>query len=171
MDTIEIANLREYPQFVPVLARWHHWEWLRGYGDGTRNSVPENGDIAADLREREHNLRTHFGPGAVPTTFVALTRESELRPVGSVSIVYYRFTNHRLPSEWLTNLYVLKQYRKQGIGEHLLDYVAEYATEHSINHLKLYTRDREEFYRKRDWRFSHKGLVQGSSVSVLEKWL
>ena len=157
------------------MASWHHSEWLRGYAGGAREKCLSSKEIASDVHEREHNLRTHFGSAAVPSTFIALSNNSsngdaQLSVIGSASIVYYKFSHHRIPSEWLTNLYVLEEYRQQGIGQQLLEFMSDFAAENKIQHLKLYTKDKADYYQKRDWDFSHKGLVQGSSVSVLEKW-
>ncbi|SMF20652.1 Acetyltransferases [Alteromonadaceae bacterium Bs31] len=175
VDHIEIENLRDHPQFVPVLASWHHSEWLKGYAGSTREQRQPDRQHGQDMQEREQALRSHFSVGPVPSTFIALLNNSEngsteRKVIGSVSIVHYKFSHHRMPSEWLTNLYVLEEYRQQGIGQQLLDYISEFAADNQILHLKLYTKDKEAYYRKRDWIFSHKGLVQGGSVSVLEKW-
>ncbi len=176
MSAIEysIANLRDFPQFVPELARWHHSEWLKGYADLARRQTISDKDVSKDIHERELNLHSHFGEAPVPSTFIAVCDKAtngSAKPevIGSVSIVYYKFSHHRVPSEWLTNLYVLDAFRKQGIGEKLLEFMSDFAAENKIEQLKLYTKDKENFYRKRNWAFSHKGLVQGSAVTVLEK--
>ena len=170
--TAEISNLREFPRFVALVAEWHHQEWLRSYRIAGKPQALVKRDISEDVREREHNLRTHFDDNSVPSTFVALVTENGTKKViGSVSIVYYQFSKQRKPTEWVTNLFVLEEYRNQGVGQQLLEFIHRFATENNIRHLKLYTRDKEAFYRKRNWDFSHKGLVQGNAVSVLERRL
>jgi len=172
-DAIEIANLRDYPHWVGTVASWHHQEWLSGYDK--RNSKAINigdRDTSRDIREREHSLRTHFSDVAVPSTFVALIRataDDEPLAIGSVSIVYYQFSKHRQPSEWVTNLYVREAFRRGGVGQQLLAFIHKFAVESDIDQLRLYTRDKEAYYRKRHWEFSHKGVVQGNSVSVLRR--
>ncbi|WP_075184979.1 GNAT family N-acetyltransferase [Teredinibacter haidensis] len=171
-SVIEIANLRDYPELVSTVATWHHNEWLHSYRVSGKESLLIHRDIAEDIREREHNLRTHFSEAAVPSTFIALAVDENTggkTVIGSVSVVYYQFSKQRKPNEWITNLFVVEAYRNKGIGQQLLEFIHQFAAESGIAHLKLYTRDKEEFYRKRDWQFSHKGLVQGNSVSVLEK--
>lgn len=165
-----IANLRDHPQRVNEIADWHHREWLRGYKASQRRLDCSERDLAHDVRERAHNLRSHFCAAPVPSTFIALGDISGLQyAIGSVSIVYYQFSKHRKPSEWLTNLYVQEGWRGRGIGQALMDHLLAYAGSNHIGQVRLYTRDHESYYRKRNWEFCHRGLVQGSSVSVLSK--
>jgi len=167
-----IDNLREHPEWVGEIASWHHQEWLKGYTSSHRLESLSSGDLAGDVREREHNLRSHFSSNTVPTTFVAYT-DSVVMPqaIGSVSIVYYQFSKHRKPSEWITNLYVCEAWRCRGVGEALLNKVLNYAQSHQITQVRLYTRDKEDYYLKRNWQLCHKGVVQGNAVSVLIRML
>lgn len=165
-----IVNLRDYPQWVNEIADWHHREWLRGYNTSRHRHDCSEKDLAHDIREREHNLRGHFCADPVPNTFIALTEEpGQQHAIGSVSIVYYQFSRHRKPSEWLTNLYVEEGWRGRGVGQALMDCLLAYAGRHHIGQVRLYTRDHEPYYRKRNWAFCYRGLVQGCSVSVLSK--
>lgn len=167
--TVFIANLRDYPQWVSQVALWHHTEWLAGYQSNRRISHDDR-DISDDIREREHNLRSHLGRDVVPTTFIAVASHDEYeQAVGSVSVVHYKFSRERAPSDWLTNLYVIPEFRRRGVGQRLLTAMEDYARGHRIGLLKLYTRDLENYYRQRGWHYSHTGLVQGHSVAVLEK--
>jgi len=172
VTVFEIANLRDYPEHVSEVAAWHHGEWLQGYRMAGKHALLIELDKTADLREREHNLRTHFNAPAVPSTFIALAETNaptQKQVIGSVSIVYYQFSKQRQASEWITNLYVVEAFRNNGIGEQLLEAIHQYAAQNAIENLKLYTRDKEAYYLKRDWAFSHEGLVQGNRVSVLHK--
>ncbi|TVZ37823.1 acetyltransferase (GNAT) family protein [Alteromonadaceae bacterium 2753L.S.0a.02] len=176
-ETIEISHLREHPEWVSQVAVWHHREWLRGFREGQLHKPGfERGE---DIREREHNLRSHFGAEAVPATYIAHIPNAEPNallgdtriPIGSVSLVAYQFTQGRKPSEWVTNLYVEPEYRKKGIGQQLLAFIEDYALQHQLDLLRLYTRDKAEYYTKRNWTFKHNGMVQGNAVAVFEKYL
>lgn len=167
-----ISHLREHPEWVSEIASWHHREWLKGYNESHRLEPFRAQDFADDVREREHNLRSHLSGTTVPATFVAYT-DTGIREqaIGSISVVYYQFSKHRKPSEWITNLFVLEEWRCRGVGEALLNTILHYAQCHNISQLRLYTRDKEDYYRKRNWEFCHTGLVQGNTVSVLTRVL
>lgn len=170
--TMTISHLREFPQWVKTVASWHHQEWLRSFRDGgLRASASE---LGADIREREHNLRAHFARDPIPATFVAHVPAvegdpEERTPIGSVSLVFYQFTKSRKPSEWVTNLFVEPEHRCQGVGARLLGHIEQYAKHQGLLQLRLYTRDKAAYYQKRQWTHTHNGLVQGNTVSVLEK--
>ncbi|WP_018275800.1 GNAT family N-acetyltransferase [Teredinibacter turnerae] len=168
--SVEISHLREFPQWVKTVAGWHHQEWLRSFRAGGERTSRE--EVGADIREREHNLRAHFDIDPIPATFIAhlpSVAEEARVPVGSVSLVFYQFTKSRKPSEWVTNLFVEPEHRCRGVGQQLLNYIETYAEGHGLVQLRLYTRDKAAYYQKRDWTFTHNGLVQGNAVSVLEK--
>ena len=154
----------EYPDWVPVVAAWHHGEWLRGQRSREGVHLDER-TIAQKKDERECLLATHTEAGSIPVTFVA--HEAE-RPVGSVSLVYYQFTQDQQPSEWLTNLFVLPERRGCGIGDSLLRHALRYAQHHNVARLMLYTSDHASFYRKRQWRPLNRGIVQGQKVDILD---
>jgi len=166
MSAIEIHDLRDFPQWLPAVAAWHHQEWLQGCQD-------REVDSAGALAKRIKLLQEHTDDELIPRTFlaVATTGQGEALPVGSVSIVYYHFTSQSTPGEWLTNLYVDESYRGGGVGQQLLMHAEQFAATAGIGLLRLYTRDQDSFYSKRDWRFSHQGRVQGAVVSVFDKRL
>ncbi|WP_188152386.1 GNAT family N-acetyltransferase [Teredinibacter waterburyi] len=166
MSAIEIHDLRDFPQWLSAVAEWHHHEWLQGCGGRAIDS-------AGALAKRIKLLQEHTDDQLIPRTFLAIakTDDGEKLPVGSVSIVYYHFTSQSTPGEWLTNLYVDEHYRCAGVGQQLLIHAEQFAATAGIGLLRLYTRDQDSFYSKRNWRFSHQGRVQGSVVSVFDKRL
>lgn len=161
----EIVDLRRCPEHVSELALWHHEEWLRGREQQEDQGAELNGFVVGqDIREREHSLRSHLGDGQVPTSFIA---RCQAGAIGSVSIVSYQFSREQYPKQWLTNLYVLEAYRRQGVGEALLLQAVAFAKDIGLKEMYLYTRDQSLYYQKRGWQFSHQGLVQGQAVDVL----
>ena len=159
-----ISNLIEYPDWIPIVAVWHHEEWLRGQRAREGLHLDDRA-IAQKKEERESLLATHIEAGSIPVTFIA--HEAE-RPVGSVSLVHYQFTQNQQPTEWLTNLFVLPEHRGRGIGDRLLSHALRYAQHHKVARLMLYTSEHASFYRKRQWRSLNRGIVQGQKVDILD---
>ncbi len=163
-DAIVISNLIEHPHWVATVSAWHHGEWLQAQSARPGASVKPS-EIAKKKGERERLLASHLSDAPIPATFVA---HCAGMPVGSVSLVYYQFTQDQRPSEWLTNLFVLPNNRYQGIGDGLLRHALRYAQHHDVARLMLYTNDRAAFYRKRQWRPVNRGIVQGQKVDILD---
>lgn len=157
---IQISNLREFAHWVPTVSRWHHEEWFKASG------LPaDDPTIEEKYLEREAALRDHLADKTLPVTFVA---HNGGNPIGTVSLVYYTFKDNQAPREWLSNLYVVPEYRCSGIASELLDVALNYARDLRLQRLYLYTRDQENFYKKRNWRFLMYGKVQQQRVSVLD---
>ncbi|MFL0803744.1 MAG: GNAT family N-acetyltransferase [Agarilytica sp.] len=159
-----IIDLTQQPSWAPTIARWHHEEWLKNHS-GLEGRARSAEHIAKKLAQREHSLAQHLNDDPLPTTFVAHRKEV---PIGTVSLVYYQFTQDKRPSEWLTNLYVLPELRRQGVAGALLEHALQYACEHDLPCLMLYTSTSADFYRKRRWRTINKGIVQGLKVDIMD---
>lgn len=159
-DAIRFQNLRDCPECLPVVTRWHHGEWLRALGEDEQSTQHEE-----QYLEREQTLRLHLEEQTLPVTFVALHHGV---PVGTVSLVFYTLSDGGLPSEWLSNLYVVPSLRSQGIATRLMDIVIKYAHNVGLERIFLYTRDQSDFYLKRNWRLLTYGTVQKQRVAVLD---
>ncbi len=157
---IQISNLMEHREWVPIVSQWHHEEWLKA-----STVDPSDPLVELKLKEREKALREHLTRKNLPITFVAHDGGS---PIGTVSLVYYAFKNNQAPREWLSNLYVQADYRCIGIASELLNVALSYARNLGLQRLFLYTRDQAEFYQKRRWRFLTHGKVQEQRVSVFD---
>lgn len=164
MESIQISNLGEHESWIPTIALWHHNEWLNTHeGLEGRDRSPEV--IERKLHERHTSLQKHICSDVLPTTFVA---HQNNEPLGTVSLVYYQFTNDHCPTEWLTNLFVRPENRQQGIASMLLSCAVNFADACELPRLLLYTDDQVEFYRKRNWRSINRGLVQGKKVEIMD---
>jgi len=164
-SSVDILDLSRCRSVVPEVARWHHQEWLQGRGaemliSGTRSEE--------QLRKREVLLASHCERSSVPRTFIAF---ADNKPVGSASFVYYQFMRRQIASEWLTNVYVLPEYRRRGIAASLIDKVCDYARTQGVVELCLYTSDQTPYYTKRGWVFRRQAQVQGRRVDVLSRSL
>ena len=155
---LRICNLADYPEFLPLLARWHHEEWLKGWG------LLKPGVSAKSLARRVEVLRSHMLDTLLPRSFVALY---DGEPIASVSLVYFGLSTQQPQSLWLTNLYVPLLLRNKGLGALMLNYALDYASEHEKNQSRilLYTRDKEAYYRRRGWQDAGSGRVQGQAAT------
>ncbi len=163
-ESIRISNLNANEAWVSVIAQWHHEEWLRNHSglDGRDRSESV---INKKLLERQNALLRHYSNDPLPTTFVALHDDV---PVGTVSLVYYKFSKDQEVTEWLTNLFVVPEYRCQGIASTLLQTAIDYAYLLKLPRLLLYTSDQVSFYHKRRWRSINNGLIQGQKVEIMD---
>ncbi len=157
-----IRDLVERQEWLDIVANWHHQEWLKGRTNAS--------DLQAQrsFGKRVAVLREHFQHEPIPTTFVA---ELNNEPIGSASLVFYQFTEHHRRTEWLTNVFVIPEHRKQGIGQALVNHVCDYAVANSVKELMLYTRDHSIYYQQLGWQAAGTGLVQGRNVAILSKRL
>lgn len=157
---LAISPLCIHPEWIADIAPWHHQEWLRARGAEKMSAEEEQQKFAQRLQA----LQKHLNENSLPITFVA---HRELQPLGTVSLVFYRFSNGIHPSEWLTNFYVLPEWRGQGVGSRLLQAAVEFARQRNLTQICLYTHDRADFYLKRDWQRRSLGRVMGQSVDIL----
>jgi len=116
--------------------------------------------------KRLMTLALHAEGTPIPSTFVAFVDD---RPVGSSSLVYYQFTAQQQRTEWLTNIFVLPEYRNQGIGEELVSHACDFAKSQGVSRLRLYTSDKSAFYQKLGWERVGTSHVQGKDVDLLAR--
>ncbi len=163
-EVFQISNLTQQAQWVPAIAGWHHQEWLRTH-EGLEGRHRSSEALQGKLTQREASLSAHINEETLPVTFVAHRGNF---PLGTVSLVYYQFTNDKKPSEWLTNLFVLPDFRRQGIADRLLKHALAYAQAQNLPRLMLYTSSSANFYHKRQWRRVNRGIVQGLKVDIMD---
>lgn len=141
---------------------WHHQEWLK-----TRDHL-SNSDDQEGYKKRHAVLKAHLGQDSIPSTLIALI---DGQPIGSASVIYYQFSRNQFKSPWLTNVFVEENYRRQGIGRHLVEHACDLAKHAGVNRLQLYTHDKAEYYANLSWKIVRTGQVQRRPVAILEKSL
>lgn len=116
---IDIAYLKDYPQYLSLIAEWIFNEWGH-YNPG------------ASLDSAKSKLSEHLNKDNLPITFVALENN---QPVGTCSL---RINDGIRPdlTPWLGSLYVDPNFRNRGLGEKLIDTVIRKAG--SMKYPKLY---------------------------------
>jgi GNAT superfamily N-acetyltransferase len=148
---IQIDYLAGKPKIIPLLAKWHHQQWGHLVG-------------ASTLAQRKARLKYHLQRKAIPTTFVAWHYD---KPVGSASLVANDMAILPEWIPWLANVYVLPEYRRQGIGARLVQRVAAEALDLGYPRLYLYTPDQMHFYETMGWLTSHLRHYRGAEMTVM----
>lgn len=154
----DIFVLEQKPEFFAQVAHWHHQECER---QGLKSS----------LSLRQQRLVLHVQQNPVPKTLIALRGKQLL---GCVSLVNYTYrSSERMPKVasdspvWLSNLFVLEQYRQQGVGTALIDAAKNYAQDLGLTELWLSATDYTDYYQKRDWEIVRRTRLGGRQVNVM----
>ena len=98
-----VSALSDYPEFVPVVARWHWQEWGHTDPGGTLGSWTAG-------------LARQAGADQIPGTLVAVAGQA---PVGAVCLVEGDMPGHEAVaglSPWIKGLYVNRPARRHGYG-------------------------------------------------------
>ncbi|MDX5435862.1 MAG: GNAT family N-acetyltransferase [Pontibacter sp.] len=149
-----IRYLHEVPQHFDAVASWIYHQWWEKPG----NTIEV---VKAPLRE-------HLQPKSFPVTLVALDGE---KPVGSVLLIEDDGVE-ALPElkPWLAALYVLPEYRGQGVGKLLVQALEQHAQRTGFIDLYLVATDRVSFYYELGWRVRTK-LVGKTGVTIMQKMI
>ncbi len=149
--SLEIRPLCDHPQLLPQLARWHHSEW--------RKYSP-----SSSLDKRLRRLQRHLNDDPIPQTFVALDQGQLL---GSASLVCYQFGPKVVLEPWLSNVFVVENARREGVGNALVAHAEAYAARQGFTVMKLFTADKKAFYLRRGWIEERKARMSGYEVDIL----
>jgi len=131
----KILNLRDKPELLETLARWHQAEW----------SHLNPGET---LEQRIIRMQPLLNDKLIPSTFIAFDNIL----YGSAAIVESDLDNRPELSPWLASVFVKPEHRNKGIGSALVHYVMQQAKLSNIEKLYLYTSDREAFYHRLGWK-------------------
>jgi predicted N-acetyltransferase YhbS len=73
--------------------------------------------------------------------------------VGTISLVENDLQCRPHYTPWLASLFVPEEYRKQGIGEQLIEHIKGLAREMGYNKIYLRTEDAETYYQRLNWQY------------------
>jgi N-acetylglutamate synthase-like GNAT family acetyltransferase len=148
---MRVEYLADHPGLIPTLAQWHHQQW-------------HYLDPGTSVEQRAAWLAQHANHPQIPTTFVALSDGSLL---GSASLIAHDMDTRPDLSPWMAAVYVVPEYRQQGIATALIGRIVAEAQTLGIATLYLFTPDKELFYTKRGWRLLERTSYRGVQVSVM----
>lgn len=153
---MDIQYLGDHQEIIPILAAWIYNEWSYLYSGATLQ------DFEGLLRERTNKEK-------LPLTLVAFEAGE---PIGTVSLRSFDMETRRDLPHWLTSLYVIKPWRRRGIGSSLVVTAEKKAAELAIGKLFLFTTDAAlpgRFYSKLGWNVKEKTIYHSYPVLIIEK--
>jgi predicted N-acetyltransferase YhbS len=149
-----IEPLGDHKHLIEVTAEWHWREF----------SKTTDLDFWIAARAREARNR------GVPRAWVAFVNQE---PVGTVSLIESNMDTRPDLTPWLAALYVLPQYRRQGIGRALVRRCEYEASEAGFSRLYLYARRARQwtYYRRLGWIDLSKEQYEGESILIMRREL
>jgi len=147
----KILNLRDKPELLETIAHWHQGEW----------SQLNPGET---LEQRIIRMQPFLNDKLIPGMYIAY----DTILYGSAAIVENDMDNRHDLSPWLASVFIIPEYRNQGIGSALVRHVMQQAQQSNIEKLYLYSPDREAFYHKHGWRRIDTENYHGYEVSIME---
>jgi N-acetylglutamate synthase-like GNAT family acetyltransferase len=147
--------LADRPELIPELAGWFYNEWGR-----------HNLDLS--LKSIEEKLKGRLNREQVPLVLVHIQDGSA---IATASIKIQEMETHPHYQHWLGSVYVMPEYRDQGIGTELIRYTVGEAKRLAVDELYLYTRNKEKFYTKLGWQSLETPIYHGRRVFIMKQEL
>lgn len=146
MDEYKIIKIGEYKELIPEAAAWFHAKW----------GVPEEAYLES-MKESCPN------DAATPQWYVILEHNTIIAGIG---VIKNDFHDRKDLSPNICAVFVEPEYRKQGIGGKMLNFVcADFQAMH-VETLYLIT-DHTSFYEKYGWEFLC--MVQGDGEATMTR--
>jgi len=153
MNDIQMEDLSEHIDFIPLLTEWHFKQW---------------GDMTGALTESgyESLLFTHVSTQEIPLTLVAVENDKLL---GSVNIVECDMSARSELRPWLAQLYVHPRERGRCIGPALVQAAVARTRKLGFDYLYLYTSGTlPSFYERIGWTRRETVHYKGKDRTVME---
>lgn len=123
MENLRVEYIADRPESVPLVAGWYFAQW------GHLNP-------AATLEAVRDKLVASMNRDAIPLTVLAIIDEDV---VGAAQLKYREMPIFPDKEHWLGGVYVVPEYRGQGISEQLVDSVIEAARNLGVQTLHIQT--------------------------------
>ena len=148
---MQIVDLSEHPEHIPLLATWHQAEW------GHLNP-------GSTAHARAERLRLHGAQPGIPMTFIAIEDNVLL---GSASLVANDLTTHPHLSPFLASVYVAPAYRRHGIASALVRHAVLAAEQFGITTAYLITLDQQRLYARLGWTEVEQVRYRGELLTLM----
>jgi N-acetylglutamate synthase-like GNAT family acetyltransferase len=149
---MQLTDLIESPESIPVIAEWHHREW---------SSLNPGQSIDDRIRKMQCYLTGHN----VQKMFIM---KNDGAAIGTAAIVANDMDTRTDLSPWLASVYVEPGNRCRGYGTQLVMKVMEHARNSGYNKLYLFTPDKQSFYSNMGWSLVDREHYHGQSVSIMK---
>jgi len=154
-DDIEIAYLRDHPEYIDTIAKWLFTEWGQYKPNTTLDTVAAR-------------LRRYLNRDNIPITIIALAGGTV---VGTATLRQSDLKERRDLRPWMASVYVDRNYRNKGVGSALVLSIERIATSLGFRRIHLYTPDRQSFYGRLSWSVLEDVDRGGKQVTVMYKML
>jgi GNAT superfamily N-acetyltransferase len=148
---VRIEYLDEHIDAIPMLARWHHAEWL---------TVTPHLSVA----DRIAGFTARARRGSIPTGFVSLLDNVV---VGMACLVECDIPSHCHLRPWLATVLVSPEHRRRGIGSALCGRAIEEARQLGVSNLHLFTFDRQSLYARLGWSVLEEATYAGLAGTIM----
>lgn len=158
---VVVSALSDFPEFVPVVARWHWQQWGHADPSGTAESWSAGLALQADADQ-------------IPGTLVAVAGGV---PVGAVCLVGQDMPGYEPAAgltPWVKGLFVAPAARRQGYGALLMSRCQDWAAALGYDVLYLYTErgsGAELLYARLGWQVLRYAQYDGLDVTVMRNSL
>lgn len=153
--SFHLTFLADYPQFAPTVAAWIFNEW--GHQD------PEN-SLEKCIALQRSRLNTKTPP-------IALVGLLDGKPIACSSIIIRELDPFPQYMHWLGSVYVLSEFRNQGIGSAVVETSSQIAADLGLRELFLYTHSHENFYTQLGFMPFEQRLFQDRKILIMKRLL
>jgi N-acetylglutamate synthase-like GNAT family acetyltransferase len=136
---------------IKTIAEWVFKEW------GHLNS-------GSSLERSTEKLHQRTESTEIPITLVAFDQDI---PIGTASLVVNDMETHPQYTPWLANVYVVPEFRKNGVGSALCKAIAAEMKRLRIEKAFLFTPNNEAMYRRLGWQTIERVSYHGEEVVVM----
>jgi len=148
---IEIAYLKDFPQFVEELSILLHNEF---------GIYPPGGS----LEQRKLRLLRYMQKKSIPVTFIALING---RLAGTASLIDYDMDNYKYLTPWLASVYTISKFRRKGIASTLIRRVLKEAKDLGVDKLYLFTEKLVLYFETFGWKKKFDTEYKGRIVTIM----
>ncbi len=149
---MEIIDLRQAPQHIPTIARWHFDEW--GYLNPGKT-----------LEYRIERMQRYIADNPIPSMLIAVEGDAVL---GTAALVEADMDSHPELTPWLASVYIREDQRGLGLGKKLVQALMDFAGQQQLERLYLFTPDQAGFYAKLGWKMRAQESYRDTSVTIMQ---
>ncbi len=149
---MEIIDLRQAPQHIPTIARWHFDEW--GYLNPGKT-----------LEYRIERMQRYIADNPIPSMLIAVEGDAVL---GTAALVEADMDSHPELTPWLASVYIREDQRGRGLGKKLVQALMDFAGQQQLKQLYLFTPNQADFYAKLGWKALAQELYRNTPVTIMQ---